>query len=61
MLVAFYAWGRFNTPKTVRSQTSRFQYAASCTAYTLSSIGMLVILSWLLGRDPSLLAFLHLG
>jgi hypothetical protein len=61
LLVGFYAWGRFNTPSTVRSQTSRFQYFASGIAYTLSCIGLLAGLAWLIGQNPRILGFLHTG
>ena len=40
LLVIFYAWSRFNTPKTVRSQTSRSQYFASGATYVLSCVGL---------------------
>ena len=61
ILVAFYAAGRFNTPRTVRSQTTRFQYFASCVTYVLSCQGLLMLMTWLLGQRPDWLGVLHLG
>jgi hypothetical protein len=61
LLVGFYAWSRFNTPKTIRSQTSQFQYFGSCATYVTSSLGLLVLVAWLLGQKPDLLGLLHFG
>ena len=61
VLVGFYAVSRFNTPKTIRSQTSGFQYLASCTTYVSSCIGLLTLLAWLLSHHPELLGVLHSG
>jgi hypothetical protein len=44
LLVGFYAAHRFNIPPTARSQTSQFQYTASCVAYVLSSAGFFILL-----------------
>jgi hypothetical protein len=60
-LVAFYASARFNTPRSVRSQTSRFQYLGSCAMYVVSCLGLLITLTWVLGSRPGLLGFLHTG
>ena len=60
-LVAFYASARFNTPRSVRSQTSRFQYLGSYAMYVISCLGLLITLTWVLGRRPGLLGFLHTG
>lgn len=62
LLVGFYASGRFNTPRNVRSQTSRFQYYASCFTYVLSSEAILFVLTWALQtQQPGILGFLHVG
>jgi len=61
VLVCFYAWSRFNTPSTIRSQTSQFQYLTSCATYVLSSVGLLMLLAWALGRNPDMLGLLHSG
>ena len=60
-LVGFYAASRFSTPRTVRYQTSRFQYFGSCATYVLSCLGLLMLLTWLLVQYPDLLNFLHFG
>lgn len=60
-LVAFYAASRFNTPRTVRSQTSRFQYFGSCAIYIASGQGLLMLVSWLLTQNSTWLGFLHFG
>lgn len=59
LLVGFYAWTRFNTPKTVRSQTSRFQYLASCVTYVLSSTGVWTGVTLAIQQNPQWLALLH--
>jgi hypothetical protein len=61
LLVGFYAVSRFNTPRAIRSQTSRFQYLASCTTYVASCLGLLLLMAWLLGQKPALLGVLHIG
>jgi hypothetical protein len=61
LLVCFYAWSRFNTPSTIRSQTSQFQYFGSCATYVVSSLGLLTLLAWVLGRNPHFLGLLHAG
>ena len=61
LLVGFYAVARFNTPRAIRSQTSRFQYFASCTTYVTSCLGLLLLMAWLLGQKPALLGALHVG
>ena len=61
LLVCFYAWSRFNTPRTIRSQTSQLQYFVSCGTYVASSLGLLMLLACLLSRKPDLLSFLHFG
>jgi hypothetical protein len=61
VLVGFYAVTRFNTPKTIRTQTSGFQYLASCATYVSSCIGLLMLLAWLLSQHPALLTVLHSG
>jgi hypothetical protein len=60
-LVAFYAIGRFNTPRAVRSQTSRFQYFGSCATYTASCLGLLMLVTWVLRQKPEWLSLLHVG
>ncbi len=59
VLTAFYAGNRFATPRTVRSETTRFQYYASYVAYVSSCIGLLTILSWTLAHKPALLNVLY--
>jgi hypothetical protein len=61
LLVCTYAINRFNTPPIVRSQTSRFQYFGSCAIYTVSCLGLLALLSWLVWQKPDFIAFLHAG
>ena len=61
LLVGFYAWSRFNTPSSIRSQTSQFQYFTSCATYVMSSMGLLILLAWVLGRNPDVLGLLHTG
>jgi hypothetical protein len=61
LLVTFYAWNRFNTPRTVRSQTSRVQYFGSGAAYLLSCLGLLMGLSWMLRNQPAVLDVIHTG
>jgi len=62
LLVGLYAWGRFNTPRTVRSQTSRFQYLASCVVYAMSCEGIFFFLTWVLEqKQTGILTFLRIG
>ena len=51
LLVGFYAWSRFNTPKTIRSQTSQFQYFGSCATYVTSSLGLLMLVACSSGKS----------
>ena len=51
LMVCLYATNRFNTPPTVRSQTSRFQYASSCVFYVISSVGLFILVTWLLWKS----------
>lgn len=59
VLVGFYAWTRFNTPRALRSTTSRIQYYLSAASYVLSCIGVLMGLCWILRQQPQILDFLH--
>ena len=59
LLVVFYAWSRFNTPKTVRSQTSRFQFFASGATYVLSCVGLWIAVTLAIQKNPHWLAILH--
>ena len=59
VLTAFYAGNRFATPKTVRSETTRFQYYSSYVTYVVSCIGLLMFLSWILAHRPALLGILY--
>jgi hypothetical protein len=61
LLVCFYAANRFNTPPIARAQTTRFQYLSSCVFYVLSSVGLFILLTWLLLENPQALGFLHFG
>ncbi len=61
VLVAFYAASRFNTPRTVRTQTSRFQYFGSCAIYLVSGQGLLMLVTWLLEQNPAWFGVLHFG
>lgn len=58
-LVLFYAWNRFNTPPSVRTQTSLFQYYASGIFYMLACQGILLIFTWLVENQPEFIEFLH--
>ncbi len=59
VLTAFYAGNRFATPRTLRSETTRFQYYSSYVTYVISCIGLLMILSWILAHKPELLGVLY--
>ena len=61
LLVCFYAWNRFNTPSTVRSQTSRFQYYGSSVTYVASCEAILLLMAWALKANPAVLEWLHMG
>lgn len=62
LLVGFYAVQRFNTPRTVRSQTSRFQYFGSSVIYVMSSEGVLFLVTWALQQQGAgILQILHIG
>ena len=61
LLVAFYAWSRFKTPKTVRSQTSRAQFWLSGGAYVTSCIGVFMGLTWCIRHNVAIVRVLHLG
>jgi hypothetical protein len=60
-LVAFYAWSRFKTPKTVRSQTSRVQFWLSGGAYVTSCIGVFMGLTWCIRQNAAIVHVLHFG
>lgn len=59
VLTAFYAGNRFATPRTLRSETTRFQYYSSSVTYVVSCIGLLMFLSWILAHKPALLGILY--
>ena len=59
VLTAFYAGNRFATPRTLRSETTRFQYYSSYVTYVVSCIGLLMFLSWILAHKPALLSILY--
>lgn len=59
VLTAFYAGNRFATPRTLRSETTRFQYYSSYVTYVVSCIGLLMFLSWILAHKPALLGILY--
>jgi len=54
LLVAFHASNRFNTPRIVRSQTSRVQFWLSGGAHVVSSIGVFMLLAWAVRHNSSL-------
>ncbi|MBR0854155.1 hypothetical protein [Bradyrhizobium liaoningense] len=59
VLTAFYAGNRFATPRTLRSETTRFQYYSSYATYVVSCLGLLMFLSWTLAHKPALLGMLY--
>ncbi|MGZ2746807.1 hypothetical protein [Burkholderia stagnalis] len=59
LLVGFHAWSRFNTPRAVRSQTSRFQYLASCVMYVLACAGLWTGITLAIQQNPQWLSILH--
>lgn len=61
LLVAFHASNRFNTPRIVRSQTSRVQFWLSGGAYVVSSIGVFMLLAWAVRHNSSLVRVLEMG
>jgi putative flippase GtrA len=61
LLVAYYAFNRFDTPRTARSQTSRFQYWGSRLSYVASCLGLLLVLTWAIEKNPKLLELLLAG
>jgi hypothetical protein len=61
VLVCIYAAHRFNTPRTARSQTSRFQYYGSLVAYVLSCSGLFMLLTWFVETNPQAATFLGFG
>jgi hypothetical protein len=61
LLVAFHASNRFNTPRIVRSQTSRVQFWLSGGAYVVSSIGVCMLLAWAVRHNSSLVRVLQMG
>jgi hypothetical protein len=61
VLTVFYAGNRFATPRTLRSETTRFQYYSSYVTYVVSCIGLLMFLSWILAHKPALLGMLYSG
>ncbi len=61
LLVGYYAFNRFDTPRGARSQTSRFQYWGSRLSYVASCLGLLLILIWALEKNPTLMSLLMTG
>ena len=61
LLVGYYAFNRFDTPRGARSQTSWFQYWGSCVSYVLSCLGLLLVLTWAFERNPRLFEMLATG
>ena len=59
LLTAFYAGNRFATPKTLRSETTRFQYYGSYVVYVVSCVGLLMLLSWTVAHKPVFLRILY--
>jgi putative flippase GtrA len=58
LMVAYYAFNRFDTPRDARSQTSRVQYWGSRLSYVASCLGLLLLLTWVLINNPTLFQFL---
>lgn len=58
VLVCVYAANRFNTPRTVRSQTSRFQYFSSLIVYVFSCELLMLAVAWLLQQEPAVMSTL---
>ncbi len=52
VLIAVYAWGRFNTPPSNRSSTRQALYWWSAAGYVLSALALFVVLSVLLNAGP---------
>jgi hypothetical protein len=48
VLIAIYAWDRFNTPLSNRSSTLRALFWSSCFGYVLSALALFGVLSFLL-------------
>jgi hypothetical protein len=61
LLVAFHASNRFNTPRIVRSQTSRVQFWLSGGAYVVSSIGVFMLLAWAVRNNSSIVRVLQIS
>ncbi|WP_157642236.1 hypothetical protein [Burkholderia ubonensis] len=59
LLVGFHAWSRFSTPRSVRSQTSRFQYFTSCIMYVLACAALWAVMMLAIKQNPAWLAVLH--
>lgn len=58
VLVCVYAANRFNTPRAVRSQTSRVQYYSSLAVYVLSCEALMLCFTWLLQQEPAVVSTL---
>ena len=52
LLIALYAWGRFNTPPSNRSSTRQTLYWSSAAGYVLSALALFVALVILLKAGP---------
>ncbi|HEY1364617.1 MAG TPA: hypothetical protein VGF60_20405, partial [Xanthobacteraceae bacterium] len=52
VLIALYAWGRFNTPPSNRSSTRQTLYWSSALGYVLSALALFVALVILLKAGP---------
>jgi hypothetical protein len=52
VLVAVFAWNRFNTPQSNRSSTRQALYWSSCAGYMFTALGLFFALSVLLEISP---------
>jgi len=51
ILIAIYAWDRFNTPPSNRLSTLRALFWSSCLGYVLSALAVFALLSFLLTQS----------
>ena len=61
LMVGYYAFNRFDTPRSARSQTSRFQYWGSRVSYVASCLGLLLVLTSVMEKNPKLFELLDVN